>query len=88
MINKKTNNERIKNFDTIKLSKRIQAQDIRNGAFIVITEGFYDVMANNENEFLLSPNMAKGTKFAPHTKALYAVNRELLYKNVVKTNTY
>ncbi len=88
MTNEKTNKDAIRNFDTIKLEKRIKVREIKSGSHLIIVEGYYDVIANDDKDFLLAPNTANGTRFAPHTHLLYAAEKELVYKNAVKTHTH
>jgi len=82
MARQKVTNTSIRNFDTIYLKKSVLATCLNSNSTIYISKGYYDVIVNNEKEFLLAINTSDdGQKFQPDTKTLYVVNKEEVLKN-------
>lgn len=89
MARQKANNTSVRNFDTIYLKKSVLATRLNSRLAIYIPKGYYDVIGNNEKEFLLAINKSEdGQKFQPDTKMLYVVSRKEVLKNSKVVHTH
>jgi len=89
MARQKVTDTSIRNFDTIYLKKSVLATRLNSNSTIYISKGYYDVVGNNEKEFLLAINTSgNGQKFQPDTKMLYVVKRKEVLKNSKVVHTH